>query len=263
MITSENLLLRLGQSDWPLVFDMRGDDEVAKTARLLPAARRIGQAQVLDAVANEPRDASIVVYCQKGGPRAEAAAALLRANGFHVESLQGGVTAWLAAGAPTVSSERIARIGAASRWVTRARPKIDRIACPWLIRRFVDPAAQFFYVDAGTVFDAAKLLGAEPFDIDGARFSHEGDACSFDTFVKAFDIEDQALARVATVVRGADTARLDLAPEAAGLLAMSLGLSAAIPRDEDMLARAMTLYDSLYAWARHATSERHNWPARG
>jgi rhodanese-related sulfurtransferase len=241
------------------VFDVRGDDEVAKTPRLLPAARRVSQTELLAAAS---RGGLNVVYCQKGGPRAEAAAALLRAEGMRVESLQGGITAWLGARAPTICAERAARLARPSRWVTRARPKIDRIACPWLIRRFVDARAALYYVDAATVFDAAKLLGAEPYDIEGARYTHGGDGCSFDAFIEAFDMEDPALARVAAIVRGADTARLDLAPEAAGLLAMSLGLSAANASDETMLERAMALYDSLYSWARHASAERHDWPSK-
>jgi rhodanese-related sulfurtransferase len=258
-ISIETLTARLGTSRWPLLFDLRGDDEVEKIPRLLPAARRVTQADLLDAVAALPnaRDRFVVVYCQKGGPRAEAAASALRVAGYPVQSLAGGVTAWVAAAGPTVSAQAVA--AAPSRWITRARPKIDRIACPWLIRRFVDPHADFHYVDAATVFPAGLLLGAEPFDIEGARYSHDGEACSFDAFIKAFDIRDEALARVADIVRGADTARLDLAPEASGLLAMSLGLSAAYDSDEAMLERAMTLYDALYAHARHASGERHAW----
>lgn len=260
MILAEQLILKLGTAAQPRIFDMRGDDEVARTPRRLPGARRLSQGELLAAVAAECTQATqIVVYCQKGGPRAEAAASALRNAGYRVESLKGGITQWLAEDGPTISSAAVAALGSPSHWVTRARPKIDRIACPWLIRRFIDPRAEFHYVDAGVVFDAGKLLGAEPYDIEGARFSHEGEACSFDTFVKAFDIKDEALARVAKIVCAADTARLDLAPEAPGLLAMSLGLSAAYERDEEMLERAMTLYDALYAWARRASGERHNW----
>ncbi|MEQ1930284.1 MAG: chromate resistance protein ChrB domain-containing protein [Parvularculaceae bacterium] len=264
MIAFERLISKLGTEDWPRIYDMRGDDEVAKTPRLLPAARRLSQGDLIAAVAAEPgaRTAAHVVYCQKGGPRAEAAAAALRAEGYGVESLIGGVTAWLAADGPTIASTALGSLQSPSRWITRARPKIDRIACPWLIRRFVDARAVFHYVEAASVFDAARLLQAEPYDIDGAKFSHDDDECSFDAFIKAFDIRDEALARVATIVRGADTSRLDLAPESAGLLAMSLGLSAACERDEDMLARATTLYDGLYAWARSASAERHNWTSK-
>lgn len=260
MISTEQLIARIGTATLSRVYDMRGDDEVARTPRLVPGARRVSQGNLLATVGTEcAPGAPIVVYCQKGGPRAESAASSLRNAGYNVESLIGGVTQWLAEDGPTVSSAEVSALSSPSRWVTRARPKIDRIACPWLIRRFVDPRAEFHHVDAATVFDAARLLGAEAYDIEGAKFTHDGEACSFDAFIKAFDIKDEALMRVATIVRAVDTARLDLAPEAPGLLAMSLGLSAAHQRDEEMLERAMTLYDALYAWARRAIGERHNW----
>jgi len=263
MIASEQLLSVIGTGRQPRTYDMRSDEEIASAPRLLPGARRLSQAELLAAAAADgPRDALRVVYCQKGGPRAEAAASALRNAGYAVESLKGGLRQWLEEDGPTVSSAAVAALAAPSRWMTRARPKIDRIACPWLIRRFVDPGAEFHYVDAATLFDAARLLGAEPYDIDGARYSHEAEACSFDAFIKAFDIRDAVLDRVATIVRAADTARLDLAPEAPGLLAMSLGLSATYERDEEMLERAMTLYDALYARARLAADETHNWPSR-
>lgn len=262
MISLKSLITRLGSQGWPRVYDVRGADEVVAIPRLLPAARRLSQVNLVDAVFADPDavKAHHVVYCQKGGPRAEAAASALRAAGLDAHSLEGGITAWLAAKGPTLAADAVASLPRPSRWVTRARPKIDRIACPWLIRRFVDAAAQVHYVAAPTVFDAGRLLEAEPFDIDGARYSHQGQSCSFDAFIEAFDIRDEALDRVAAIVRGADTGRLDLAPEAAGLLAMSIGLSAAHERDEDMLGKAMTLYDALYAHARFAAGETHNWP---
>lgn len=264
MIDIENLMKRVGGEDWPRVYDMRGDDEVAEAARLLPGARRVEQCALVATAAADgtPRDALRVVVCQKGGPRAEAAASALRRAGFNVESLEGGLRAWLEAEGPSVSAAAVARLGASpSRWATRARPKIDRVACPWLVRRFIDPQAEFHYVAAPTLLNAAALLGAEPFDADGAKLTHDGDRCSFDAFIAAFDIRDRALDGLALIVRGADTGRLDLAPECAGLLAMSLGLSAACERDEAMLERTMTLYDGLYARLAQATGETHAWPA--
>ncbi len=146
-----------------------------------------------------------------------------------------------------------------SRWITRARPKIDRIACPWLVRRFIDPRAEFFYVPAAQVLDEARRLGAAAFDIPGAPISHEDDLCSFDVLLRAFVLTAPALGKLALIVRGADTDCLALAPESAGLLALSLGLSQLHADDHAMLDAAMPLYDALYAWCSSAQSETHNW----
>lgn len=145
-------------------------------------------------------------------------------------------------------------------WVTRERPKIDRIACPWLIRRFVEPEAEFLYVPTERVFEVAEQTGAVPYDIPGAGpFSHDGELCSFDAFIKHYEIKDPALDRLAVIVRGADTARHDLAPEASGLHAISAGLSANIPDDHAMLEQGMVIYDALYSWCRDTKPEIHNW----
>jgi hypothetical protein len=144
------------------------------------------------------------------------------------------------------------------RWVTRERPKIDRLACPWLIRRFVDPDAEFLYVPADRVGDVARETGAIPYDVPGVELTHVGERCSFDAVLAKYRLDDPALARLATIVRAADTDRLDLAPEAAGLLAISVGLGRVHPDDHDVLARAMDLYDALYAWCQREP-ERHGW----
>ena len=147
-----------------------------------------------------------------------------------------------------------------SRWVTRERPKIDRIACPWLIRRFVDPDAVFLFVPTDQVFEVAEREGAVAFDIPGAPFSHVGDECSFDSFLGHFGLgEEPGLKRLAPIVRGADTDRHDLAPEAAGLHAVSLGLALTIDDDHELLERGMLVYDSLYRWATEAGAVRHAW----
>jgi len=146
-------------------------------------------------------------------------------------------------------------------WVTRSRPKIDRIACPWLIRRFVDPRAVFFFVTPAEVVAVAERFGATPFDIEGVPFSHRGDLCTFDVMLDEFGLITPALARLATIVRGADTARLDLAPEVPGLLAASLGLSRMYSDDLEQLEAGLLLYDAFYRWSRDATEETHNWPA--
>jgi hypothetical protein len=147
---------------------------------------------------------------------------------------------------------------APSRWVTRERPKIDRIACPWLIRRFIDPHAEFRYVPAGEVLAVAERERAVPYDVPEVRFSHRGERCTFDAFMEDFRLEDDALAVLGVIVRGADTARLDLAPQAPGLLAVSLGLSALYRDDLAMLEHGMIVYDALYAWCREARGETHD-----
>ena len=145
------------------------------------------------------------------------------------------------------------------KWITRERPKIDRIACPWLIKKFVDADAEFIYVPKGEVFSKSKELNAIPYDIPGAEYSHEGNYCTFDYIVKKHDISDPAVQRIALIVRGADTDSFDLAPEAAGLWAISAGLSYNIKDDHQQLAIGLKIYDSLYSWAKYVSDEKHNW----
>lgn len=146
-----------------------------------------------------------------------------------------------------------------SRWVTRERPKIDRIACPWLIRRFLDPQAEILYVPTPEVFAVAEREQAVAFDLPGAAFSHDGELCSFDAFIARFGLDDPGLAVLAPIVRGADTDRHDLAPEAAGLHALSLGLSLTHPDDDALLAQGLVMYDALYAWAVKGQGAHHAW----
>ena len=150
------------------------------------------------------------------------------------------------------------------RWITRARPKIDRIACPWLIRRFIDRDAEIIFVPADQVVEKSRVLDAIPFDVEGVELSHDGPLCSFDTILRKYGIDDPALHEIAVIVRGADTERLDLAPQAAGLLAISLGLSRNFSDDQEQLAHGMIMYDALYSWATYVHDERHTWnPQRG
>jgi hypothetical protein len=152
-----------------------------------------------------------------------------------------------------------------AKWITRERPKIDRIACPWLIRRFIANDAEFTYVPAEQVFAVAAEIGATPYDMPGAEpFSHHGDLCSFDAFIAEYKLTDPALRTPAVIVRGADTARPDLAPQAAGLHAISLGLSENYRDDHEMLEHGMIIYDARYTWCRSLQGELHNWtPASG
>lgn len=148
------------------------------------------------------------------------------------------------------------------KWITRERPKIDRIACPWLIARFIDKEPEFLYVPATKVLAMAKDAGATPYDIPGVEMSHVGDHCSFDAFLKKYQLNDPALHQLAEIVRGADTSRLDLTPQSAGLYAISLGLSATFSDDHEMLKHGMVMYDALYAWYRQCQAETHNWPPK-
>ncbi len=145
------------------------------------------------------------------------------------------------------------------KWITRERPKIDRIACPWLIARFIDNTAEFLYVPSGKVLATAKETGATPYDIPGVEMGHDGELCSFDAFIKKYKLTDLALQQLATIVRDADTDRLDLAPQAAGLLAISLGLSRNFSNDHEMLQQGMIIYDALYSWCKELQAETHNW----
>ena len=146
------------------------------------------------------------------------------------------------------------------KWITRERPKIDRIACPWLIARFIDEDAEFLYVPSRSVLETAATTGAVPYDIPGVEMGHVGPLCSFDAFLAKYELTDPALQQLAHIVRGADTSRLDLTPQSAGLYALSLGLSQNFVDDHEMLAHGMVMYDALYAWCRSCQAETHRWP---
>lgn len=146
------------------------------------------------------------------------------------------------------------------KWVTRERLKIDRIACPWLIQRFIDPQAEFLYVPANQVLATAVSQSATPYDIPGVEMSHVGELCSFDAFLRKYELSDPALQQLATIVRGADTDRLDLTPQSAGLYALSLGLSRKFADDHEMLSHGMVMYDALFAWCQSCQGETHTWP---
>ena len=205
----------------------------------------------------------VVVYCMHGHNVSQLAAAALRARGITARTLRGGLEAWQAAGLPVRQQSGLAMVPAAggSLWATRRRPKIDRLACPWLIRRFIDPDATFLFVEPDQVLAVAEEAGAIAFDIAGAPIAHEGELCSFDVLLARTGLRDPALDQLAVIVRGADTARFDLVSEAAGLAAVSFGISARAGEDDHQaLERGMALYDALYAWRRKAPNEVHNWP---
>lgn len=264
-ISADKLVKLIGTPRCPTLLDVRAEAVRAADPRLVPAARALGEAEIApDALARLTADLTgpVVVICAEGHRRSQGVAALLRNAGVPAEYLEGGQAAWVSAEFPLVDPGKITARDAEGRtvWVTRSRPKIDRIACPWLIRRFVDPRAIFLYVAPAEVVGVAELFGAMPYDIEEVFWSHRGELCTFDTMLAEFGLAVPALDRLASIVRGADTARLDLAPEAAGLLAASLGLSRMYVDDLEQLEAGMALYDAIYRWARDATGETHNWP---
>ena len=202
-----------------------------------------------------------IVYCVHGLEVSQQAAADLRSAGWDAVYLEGGIEGLVERALPTLRKRPDLGVTGEkpSRWITRERPKIDRIACPWLLRRFIDPGAQFFYVPTERVFEEAKRLQAVPYDIPGAPISHDGELCSFDTLLRAFDLQALSLSALAGIVRGADTGRLELAPQSAGLLAVSLGLSRLHADDHAMLEAALPIYDALYAWCQGGQGESHGW----
>jgi len=261
-VTVAQLSRLVGLPDGPVVLDVRTDEDLAEDPRFLPGAIRRGFGTV-SAWAPEFAGRHVAVVCRRGLGPSQGVAAWLRHHGARAESLEGGFEEWRAAGAALVRPDRLPPRDAQGRtlWVTRARPKIDRIACPWLIRRFVDPSAVFLFVAPPEVPAVADRFGATPFDVEGVFWSHRGEFCTFDVMLEEFGLDGGPLAILAPIVRGADTARLDLAPQAAGLLAASLGLSRMHRDDLAQLAAGMALYDAFYRWARDATAETHNWPS--
>ena len=257
-----NKLARLiGTPRCPVLVDVRIDADYALDPRLIPGAHRRPYDRVGEWAAQYSGNA-VVVICQRGLKLSEGVAAWLRSDGIAAENLEGGFESWAQLNLPATPAAVVPARDAKARtvWVTRSRPKIDRLACPWLIRRFVDPHAVFLFVAPTEVAAVAEKFNATPFDVEDTFWSHRGALCTFDVMVQEFMLETPPLARLATIVRGADTARLDLAPESAGLLAVSLGLSRMYANDLDQLDAALGVYDALYRWSRDAVDETHDWP---
>lgn len=267
----------LGQPDTPLILDVRRTERFDLSPSLLPLAVHVAPQDLADCLKDRPPQ-SAVVYCVYGHEVGQTAATQLRDAGWDARYLLGGIEggehgvdspallqALAASPAPLLRKRPdlgVAGVGG-SRWITRSRPKIDRIACPWLIRRFIDRDAVFFYVPTAEVLAQAEQRRAVAFDIPGAPISHEGERCSFDTLLSAVGLSLPALDLLARIVRGADTDRLALAAPAAGLLAVSLGMSRRhADNDHAMLEAMMPVYDALYAWCVDQVggqAENHNW----
>ncbi len=255
-ISADKLSRLIGTANCPAIIDVRPDAD-----ELLPASLR-HSAEGVSEWACTLTGQRVVVSCVHGLERSAGVAALLRSEGVDAEILEGGFAAWKDGGLPVIDAAKLPQRDTAGRtvWVTRARPKVDRIACPWLIRRFVDPAAVFLFVAPTEVAGVAERFGATPFDVEGVFWSHRGELCTFDTMVEELGLSSiDALQRLAVIVRGADTARPEIAPQSAGLLAASLGLSRMYADDLEQLEAGMLLYDAFHRWCRDATDETHDW----
>jgi len=255
-ISVEKLSRFVGTKSAPAIIDVR---DGTNDQLLLASLQR--DPHDVAAWADSFRGKSAVVACGDGGGLSAGVAAYLRSEGVEAEVLEGGFGAWRAAGLPVIDAGKLPGrdVHGRTMWVTRARPKVDRIACPWLIRRFIDPLAVFLFVAPAEVAGVAERFGAAPFDVDGVFWSHRGENCTFDALVHELGLTGfEALARLAVIVRGADTGRPELAPQVAGLVAASLGLSRMHSDDMAQLEDGMSLYDAFYRWCRDAVDETHD-----
>jgi len=254
-VTAATLRQSLSSPIPPLVIDVRKRPAFLDSPALIEGALRRDPGEVAAWIPVLPQAAQVVVYCVHGHEVSQGVRKALVDQGIDAAFLEGGIEHWKAQGGALDAKPA----GAPTRWVTRERPKIDRIACPWLISRFVDAEATFLYVPSAGVLDAAQAQQAVPYDVADVAFSHVGERCSFDAFLLHYRLRDPALDALALIVRGADTGRLDLAPQAAGLAAVSLGLSRLFTDDHEMLAHGMVFYDALYRWCREGQAEVHTW----
>lgn len=261
-IKSDKLWRLIGTPNQPLYVDVRTDEDFAADPRLIPASFRRSHLNVAE-WGGEFTGKSVVVICHHGAKLSEGVSAWLRHLGADAIALEGGFVGWEDAKLPTVDTAKLPPRDTQGRtiWVTRCRPKIDRIACPWLIKRFIDPSAVFLFVAPQEVGAVADRFKATAFDIENTKWSHRGDLCTFDVMIEEFGLNCEPLQKLANIVRAADTANLNLAPEAAGLLAASLGLSRMYSDDLEQLDAGLLLYDAFYRWCRDATDETHNWPS--
>ena len=252
-ITPKQLVRLIGLPDTPVIVDICTDDDFADDPHLIPGSLRHSHRDI-DGLIARLDGRRCIIACQKGLKLSQGLTSRLRGKGVDAQYLSGGMFGWRA----TEGAQRVpfAALPDTNLWVTRHRPKIDRIACPWLIRRFVDPTAEFMFVAPDQVTNVAEKFQATPFDVPDVAFSHHGTQCTFDAMLDHFNLRSNALDRLSDVVRAADTGT-DASPQAAGLLAVSIGLSRAHKDDHAQLAAAMPLYDALYLWARDGQSETH------
>lgn len=260
-ITVKQLTRLIGTNDAPTIIDVRIDADFDLDPQIIPTAIRCSHTNIV-ALAPPLKNKKVVIYCQKGKKISQGSVAVLRSMGIMAESLEGGHFGWRDAKQTLIPNDKLPprNVNQQTVWVTKQRPNIDRIACPWLIRRFIDPNAQFLFVAPSEVLGVAEKFAATPFDVEDVFWSHRGELCTFDVMLQEFDIQASAMLKLAEIVRGADTNRHDLAPESAGLLAASLGLSRIYRDDNEQLDTGMLLYDAFYRWARDASNESHDSP---
>jgi rhodanese-related sulfurtransferase len=257
-ITVPQLGRLIGLPGAPAFLDVRSPEDIEIDSRLIPTARALSS-QTLSNWAAQYSGQRLVVYCRDGGHISRGIAAWLRQAGCIAQTLEGGFEAWRKANQPLIRVDHLPERDDNGRttWVTRARPKIIRIACPWLIRRFIDPKSIILYVPPPDVAAVAERFRAMPFDTGHGIWNDRDDLCTFDIMLEEFGLEIGALDRLAQIVRGADTARPDLAPQSAGLLATSLGFSRMYRDDQAQLDATLPTYDALYRWCRDGTDETH------
>lgn len=259
-ISPEKLFKLIGTSTAPIVIDVRVAEDFSADPRLIPGSIKRQHDEIIHDETTFIGQ-NVVVVCHHGAKMSQGVAGWLRHHQALAINLEGGFEAWKDAKLPLIPRAKIPFDEKwRTVWVTRARPKIDRIACPWLIRRFIDPNAVFLYVAQTEVLAVADRFAATAFDIEGAFWSHRGEACTFDTMIEEFELSTPSLLHLARIIRAADTDRLPSEPEAAGLLAASLGLSRIFSNDLAQLDASMLLYDAFYRWCRDANDERHAWP---
>jgi rhodanese-related sulfurtransferase len=248
----------IGLPDAPMLIDVRSCDDGGSDQYVLPTARHMTPQNVAT-WAHKFSGRRVIVYCRDGGNDSQGTAAWLRYAGIDAQTLEGGFGAWRKADQLLLCTDGLPERDEAGRttWVTRARPKIIRIACPWLIRRFIDPTAVFLYVAPSEIAGVAKRFTATPFDNGDGIWNDRGDACTFDVMLEEFNLKTKPLSRLAAIVRGADTGLPDLTPQSGGLLAISLGYSRMFKDDVAQLDAAMPVYDALYRWCRDGTEETH------
>jgi rhodanese-related sulfurtransferase len=257
-ITVPQLSRLVGLPGAPVIVDVRTDEEFRADSRLVPTAQRQPSLDIPQ-WSSRYTGQTVVVLCRTGGTLSQAVAARLRHEGLTAQTLEGGHETWREGRHPLVRAARIPQRDNEGRtiWVTRARPKVVRVACPWLIRRFIDPSAVFLFVPPSEVCGVAGHTKATPFDVEGAFWGDRKEKTTFDVMIEEFGLGTEPLLRLALIVRGADTGELDLTPQSAGLLASCLGYSRMHRDDLAQLAAAMPQFDALYRWSRDASDERH------
>ena len=258
-ITVSQLSRLVGTSSAPVLIDVRIDEDFNTDPRNIPGSFRYSFDNI-NAIVSDLLNKKVVVICYQGLKLSQGAAAVLRAAGVSAEYLEGGFVNWINADQPTVSVKYLTNVNQNNQtvWVTRHRPKIDRIACPWLIKRFVDPSASFLYVEPSQVLIVAEKFNALAFDAEGAPYAHRDGKCTFDVMLEEFELQSEPLQYLANIVRAADTGKHEIASEATGLLAISLGFSRMYKDDSIQLEASLPLYDALYRWCRDARNEKHD-----